>query len=273
MVCCFANTINSQCCIIHTAVVVSFTFQARLEAQQGHEHSQHAIQARLKKEQEKSPHKSPLTPRKQATPTTAAVEATTSSSQASPLGRRRSFGKAHTPPEVRRSDIPQDGGGWNVAAQCEKKSSPSDAVTDGSLVAERKISAPANLVQSTSQQPQEQKFYIPPDEEQPVEPTRERSHTPPLSRSDNKISVGMPVKQSVEMSPLAKSASDPNMLAASNELAGSNKHKAVSKRTSHEDENWYMAGIPRFVTFNYLLDSVFWCFWSIQDSKISTGWV
>ena len=179
-----------------------------------------------------------------------AVEATTSSSQASPLGRRRSFGKAHTPPEVRRSNILQNGSGQKVA---EKKSSPSDAVTDGSPVAERKISAPADLVQSTPQKPPEQNFYIPPDVEQPAKPARERSYTPPLSRSDDiKISNGMPAEQSVRMTPLAKSASDPNLLAAKNKLAGSNKHEAVSKRNSHEDENWYMAGIPRFVTFHPL---------------------
>jgi len=224
---------------------------ARLEAQQGHEHSQHAIQARFKKEQEKSPRKSPVTPRKQTTPTTASVEAISSSSQVSPLGRQRSFGKAHTPPEVRRSNVLQDGGGRNAAAQLEKKSSPSDAVTDSSSPkAERKISATANLVQSTSQKPQEQKFYIPPDEEQPVKPGRERSCTSPQSRSDNiQTPDAMPAKQGVGMSPLAKSASDPNMLAANNEFAGSNKHEAISKPNSHEDENWYMAGIPReFVT-------------------------
>ena len=132
-----------------------------------------------------------------------------------------------------------------VAAQHEKQSSPSDTVTDGSPVAKRKISAPANVVQSTSQKPHEQK-------DQPAKPARERSYTPPLSRSDN-ISDAMSAKQSVGMPPLAKSASDPNMLAANNELPGSSKHEAVSKRNSHEDENWYMAGIPRFVTFNALL--------------------
>ena len=183
------------------------------------------------------------------------MEATIASSQGSPLGRRRSFGKAHTPPEVRRSNVLQDGGGQKVHV-AEKKSSPSDAVTDGSPVAERKISAPANLVQSTAQKPQEQKFYIPPDEEQPVKPGQERSYTPPLSRSDKiQVSDAMPVKQSVGMSQLAKSASDPNMLVAKNEFAGSNKHEAVSKRNSHEDENWYMAGIPRCV-------KCFQCFWS-----------
>ena len=192
------------------------------------------------------------------------MEATIASSQGSPLGRRRSFGKAHTPPEVRRSNVLQDGGGQKVA---EKKSSPSDAVTDGSPVAERKISAPANLVQSTAQKPQEQKFYIPPDEEQPVKPGQERSYTPPLSRSDKiQVSDAMPVKQSVGMSQLAKSASDPNMLAAKNEFAGSNKHEAVSKRNSHEDENWYMAGIPRCVK---CLKSVF----LVNSSQSSTGWV
>ncbi|KAL9971389.1 hypothetical protein ACROYT_G023909 [Oculina patagonica] len=224
---------------------------ARLEAQQGHEHSQHAILARLKKKQEKSPNQSPPTPRKQATPNTAAVETSTPPSQASPLGRRRSFGKAHTPPEVRRSNIPQGNGGRNEAVQRERRTSPSDAVpdgpTDGSPVAERKLSAPPNLVQSTAaEKPQKQKFYIPPDEEKPVR--RERSHTPPPSRSDN-MSVAMPTKQSVVMSPLAKSASDPNLLAANNELPGGSKHETVSKRNSHEDENWYMPGIPReFVT-------------------------
>ena len=160
------------------------------------------------------------------------------------MGRRRSFGKAHTPPEVRRSNIPQGNGGHNVATKGEKKISPSDAVADGSLVAERKITAPAHLVQSTAQKPQEQKFYIP-DEEQPVR--RERSHTPPPSKSD-KISVGVPAKQSAVMSPLTKSASDPNLLSANNELAEGSKHEAVSKRNSHEDENWYMPGIPRLVT-------------------------
>lgn len=188
------------------------------------------------------------------------MEATTSSSQASPLGRRRSFGKAHTPPEVRRSNILQDGGGQKVA---EKKSSPSDAVTDGSPVAERKIGAPADSVQSTSQKPPEQKKYIPPDKEQPAKPARERSYTPPLSSSDNiKISDGVTAKQGVRMSPLAKSASDPNMLAANNEFAGSSNHEAVSKRNSHEDENWYMAGIPRFVTLMLYLKCC-WLFRSI----------
>ena len=204
-----------------------------------------------------------MTPRKQATPTTAAVEATTSPSQASPLGRRRSFGKAHTPPEVRRSNILQNGSGQKVA---EKKSSPSDAVTDGSPVAERKISAPA-LVQNTPQKLPGKTFDIPPDKEQPAKPARERSYTPPLSGSDdNKISSGMPAKQGVRMSPLAKSASDPNMLAANNELAGSNRHEAVSKRNSHEDENWYMAGIPRFVTFNALPIK---CYSSVFDQFFS----
>lgn len=198
------------------------------------------------------------------------MEATTSTSEGSPLGRRRSFGKAHTPPEVRRSNLLQNGSGQKVA---EKKSSHSDTVTDGSPVAERKITAPSDLVQSTSQKPQEQKFYIPPDEEQPVKSAQERSHTPPLSRKDNvQISDAMPAKQSVGMSPLVKSASDPNMLAASRKLTGNNKHEAVSKRNSHEDENWYMAGIPRFVTFNAFFNKMLLVF-LVNSSQISTDWV
>lgn len=198
------------------------------------------------------------------------MEATTSTSEGSPLGRRRSFGKAHTPPEVRRSNLLQNGSGQKVA---EKKSSHSDTVTDGSPVAERKITAPSDLVQSTSQKPQEQKFYIPPDEEQPVKSAQERSHTPPLSRKDNvQISDAMPAKQSVGMSPLVKSASDPNMLAANNKLTGNNKHEAVSKRNSHEDENWYMAGIPRFVTFNAFFNKMLLVF-LVNSSQISTDWV
>lgn len=198
------------------------------------------------------------------------MEATTSTSEGSPLGRRRSFGKAHTPPEVRRSNLLQNGSGQKVA---EKKSSHSDTVTDGSPVAERKITAPSDLVQSTSQKPQEQKFYIPPDEEQPVKSAQEQSHTPPLSRKDNvQISDAMPAKQSVGMSPLVKSASDPNMLAANNKLTGNNKHEAVSKRNSHEDENWYMAGIPRFVTFNAFFNKMLLVF-LVNSSQISTDWV
>lgn len=198
------------------------------------------------------------------------MEATTSTSEGSPLGRRRSFGKAHTPPEVRRSNFLQNGSGQKVA---EKKSSHSDTVTDGSPVAERKITAPSDLVQSTSQKPQEQKFYIPPDEEQPVKSAQEQSHTPPLSRKDNvQISDAMPAKQSVGMSPLVKSASDPNMLAANNKLTGNNKHEAVSKRNSHEDENWYMAGIPRFVTFNAFFNKMLLVF-LVNSFQISTDWV
>lgn len=198
------------------------------------------------------------------------MEATTSTSEGSPLGRRRSFGKAHTPPEVRRSNLLQNGSGQKVA---EKKSSHSDTVTDGSPVAERKITAPLDLVQSTSQKPQEQKFYIPPDEEQPVKSAQEQSHTPPLSRKDNvQISDAMPAKQSVGMSPLVKSASDPNMLAANNKLTGNNKHEAVSKRNSHEDENWYMAGIPRFVTFNAFFNKMLLVF-LVNSFQISTDWV
>lgn len=198
------------------------------------------------------------------------MEATTSTSEGSPLGRRRSFGKAHTPPEVRRSNLLQNGSGQKVA---EKKSSPSDTVTDGSPVAERKITAPSDLVQSTSQKPQEQKFYIPPDEEQPVKSAQERSHTPPLSRKDNvQISDAMPARQSVGMSPLVKSASDPNMLAANNKLTGNNKHEAVSKRNSHEDENWYMAGIPRFATFNAFFNKMLLVF-LVNSSQISADWV
>lgn len=198
------------------------------------------------------------------------MEATTSTSEGSPLGRRRSFGKAHTPPEVRRSNLLQNGSGQKVA---EKKSSHSDTVTDGSPVAERKITAPLDLVQSTSQKPQEQKFYIPPDEEQPVKSAQEQSHTPPLSRKDNvQISDAMPARQSVGMSPLVKSASDPNMLAANNKLTGNNKHEAVSKRNSHEDENWYMAGIPRFVTFNAFFNKMLLVF-LVNSFQISTDWV
>lgn len=167
------------------------------------------------------------------------------------MGRRRSFGKAHTPPEVRRSNIPQDSGGNNVSGQRERKTSPSDAVTDGSPVQQRKISAPAYLVQNTPQKPEEQKFYIPPDEEPSVTSvvTRERSHTPPPSRND-KVSVCVSAKQAASMSPLAKSASDPNLLAADDEFAAGKKHESVSKRNSHEDENWYMPGIPRLVSIS-----------------------
>ena len=235
------------------------------KSQQGHEYSQHAVMARLRKEQEKLQNKSPntskeqatpttskeqITPKaskQQATPTTSSAQTSSSSPQSSPMGRRRSFGKVHTPPEVRKSNLPQRNG-VNTEAVKQMSNLSDDVVTDsiidGGVVvdrqevknsnatppqaADRKISAPPKLTQSNLVQRENVK--------------RERAMTPPPSSS-----VAVPTQQDLLMSPLGKSASDPNLVAA----AGGKKHEAVSKRNSHEDENWYLPGIPRLVLITY----------------------
>lgn len=232
--------------------------------------------ARLRKEQEKLQNKSPnmskeqVTPTKskeqitpkaskqQATPTTSSAPTSSSSPQSSPVGRRRSFGKVHTPPEVRKSNLPQRNG-VNTEAVKQTANLSDDVVTDsiidGGAVVDRqevnnsnatppqaadwKISAPPKLTQST--QVQREKEH--PSSSAPYV-KRERAMTPPPSSS-----VAVPAQQDLLMSPLGKSPSDTNLVAA----GGGKKHEAVSKRNSHEDENWYLPGIPRLVSLNSII--------------------
>ena len=207
--------------------------------------------ARLKKEQEKAANRSSSpnsSPREQAAPkeeAKAMEQASPTPSKPSPrMGRRRSFGKARTPPEVRRSNISQGNG---VFGQHDRKADPSDVVTDGSPVAQRKIDGSPVAQRKISAPVQGNKIYTPPYEERAAAPviTRERSNTPPPSRSDAVSS-----KQNVSMLPVAKTASDPNLSAADHELTTGNRHESVSKSNSHEDENWYMPGIPRLASIS-----------------------
>lgn len=207
--------------------------------------------ARLKKEQEKAANRSSSpnsSPREQAAPkeeAKAMEQASPTPSKPSPrMGRRRSFGKARTPPEVRRSNIPQGNG---VFAQHDRKADPSDVVSDGSPVAQRKIDGSPVAQRKIGAPVQGNKIYTPPYEERAAAPviTRERSNTPPPSRSDAVSS-----KQNVSMLPVAKTASDPNLSAADHELTTGNRHESVSKSNSHEDENWYMPGIPRLASIS-----------------------
>ena len=247
--------------------------------------------ARLKKEQEKAASRSSSpnsSPREQAAPkeeAKAMEQASPTPSKPSPrMGRRRSFGKARTPPEVRRSNIPQGNG---VFGQHDRKADPSDVVTDGSPVAQRKIDGSPVAQRKIGGSPvaqrkiggspvaqrkidgspvaqrkidgspvaqrkisapvQGNKIYTPPYEERAEAPaiTRERSNTPPPSRSDAVSS-----KQNVSMLPVAKATSDPNLSAADHELTTGNRHESVSKSNSHEDENWYMPGIPRLASIS-----------------------
>ena len=215
-------------------------FQAKHEAQQGHEHSQHALLARMKKEQEKAQSKSPRAPREQVMPIESSVQTSSTSAEAQPFGRRRSFGKVHTPPELRRADLLQRNG---ACTENEKQGTNlsddvvTDSVIDGDMmmdsrhqVTEQRISTPEQSTQS---------FQAQREEEYPLSSvpgvSRERSQTPPPSKRD-KNSVAVPAQQSSVMS------SDPNLLIQAED---GNSHEAVSKRNSHEDENWYLPGIPR----------------------------
>ena len=230
--------------------------------------------ARLRKEQEKLQNKSPNTSKEQAmpttskeqitpkaskqeaTPTTSSAQTPSSSHQLSqiPMGRRRSFGKVHTPPEMRKSNLLQRNGVNNGAVKQKTNLSDdvvTDSIIDGDVVVDRqevktsngtpsqaadwKISAPPNLTQSTQVQG---------EKERPLSSVpnvqRERALTPPPSNS-----FAASAQQHLLTSSLAKSVSDPNLVGA--EADGSRKHEAVSKRNSHEDENWYLPGIPRLV--------------------------
>ena len=237
-------------------------FQAKLEARQGHEHSQHAIVAKMKKHQEKSHGKSPSTSQEQPMPSAPSVQPSTSS-QGSPFGRRRSFGKARTPPEVRRSDLTQGNLGGNEQRTNLSDDVVTDAVTDGSPEIERKcvrtpgasqlhpedrkISAPATILQDSQKTPQEQNVHVRHEKERPLSSeghiARGRSQTPPPSRTDKKSASAIVTNQQNLMSPIAKSSSDPNLV-----TKGGSTHKTVSKHNSHENEDWYMPGIPRSVT-------------------------
>ena len=237
-------------------------FQAKLEARQGHEHSQHAIVAKMKKHKEKSHGKSPSTSQEQSMPSAPSVQPSTSS-QGSPFGRRRSFGKARTPPEVRRSDLAQRNLGGNEQRTNLSDDVVTDAVTDGSPEIERKhlrtpgasqlqpedrkISAPATILQDSQKTPQEQNVHVRHEKERPLSSeghiARGRSQTPPPSRSDKKSASVIVTNQQHLMSPIAKSSSDSNLV-----TKGGSTHKTVSKRNSHENEDWYMPGIPRSVT-------------------------
>ncbi|RMX35942.1 hypothetical protein pdam_00005221 [Pocillopora damicornis] len=232
--------------------------------------------------------KSPQGRKEQAAPKEEAKvmeQASPTPSKPSPrMGRRRSFGKARTPPEVRRSNIPQGNG---VFGQHDRKADPSDVVTDGSPVAQRKIDGSPVAQRKIDGSPvaqrkiggspvaqrkisapvQGNKIYTPPYEERAAAPviTRERSNTPPPSRSDAVSS-----KQNVSMLPVAKTASDPNLSAADHELTTGNRHESVSKSNSHEDENWYMPGIPREFVIEMLQNSEEGSFF-VRDSQSRPG--
>lgn len=258
----YLKSVSIKCSVL--GVVIRYfqcLFQAKLEAQQGHEHSQHAILAKMKKHQKKSHGKSPNTSQEQSMPSAPSVQPSTSS-QGSPFGRSRSFGKAHTPPEVRRSDLVQRNLGGNEQRTNLPDDVVTDALTDGSPEIERKhvrtpgtsqvqpedrkISAPATILQDSQKNPQDQNVHVRHKKERPLSSeglvARGRSQTPPPSRSDKKSASVIVTNQQNLMSQITKSSSDPNLV-----TKGGSKHETVSKRNSHENEDWYMPGIPRSV--------------------------
>lgn len=236
---------------------------ARLEAEQGHEHSQHAIMARIKKEQEKEKNKSPNRSREEVIPKESSV-ITSSKTQEAPLGRQRSFGKARTPPQARRPDVLQQKN--NVSAEATRQktklsdnvvadgafdsSTVADAlahgkaignITEGQAVAEKKLNHGTNELHAQRDVPCP--FSSVSSSEQDCPQTEPLPPTPPPKR--NTRSEAASSTENLMMSPLAKSASDPNLLNSHSDR----KHVRVSRHNSHEDENWYLPGIPReFVT-------------------------
>lgn len=217
--------------------------------------------ARIKKEQEKEKNKSPNRSREEVIPKESSV-ITSSKTQETPLGRQRSFGKARTPPQARRPDVLQQKN--NVSAEATRQktklsdnvvadgafdsSTVADAlahgkaignVTEGQAVAEKKLNHGTNELHAQRDVPCP--FSSVSSSEQDCPQTEPLPPTPPPKRNTRLEAASSP--ESLMMSPLAKSASDPNLLNSHSDR----KHVRVSRHNSHEDENWYLPGIPRLV--------------------------
>lgn len=217
--------------------------------------------ARIKKEQEKEKNKSPNRSREEVIPKESSV-ITSSKTQEAPLGRQRSFGKARTPPQARRPDVLQQKN--NVSAEATRQktklsdnvvadgafdgSTVADAlahgkaignVTEGQAVAEKKLNHETNELHAQRDVPRP--FSSVSSSEQDCPQTEPLPPTPPPKR--NTRSEAASSTENLMMSPLAKSASDPNLLNSHSDR----KHVRVSRHNSHEDENWYLPGIPRLV--------------------------
>lgn len=208
----------------------------------------------MKKDQEKA--QSPRVPREQMEPIESSVQTSSTSAQAQPFGRRRSFGKVHTPPQLRKADLLQRNGAGTEDVR-KRTNLSDDVVTDSIIDGDMMMASRQQVGTSNANQQQvtEQRISTPDQSTQSFQAQRqeeyplssvsgvsgERSQTPPPSNSE-KNSVAVPPQQSSVMLPLSKSISDPNLLI---QAEGGNRHEAVSKRNSHEDENWYLPGIPR----------------------------
>ena len=185
---------------------------------------------------------------------------TSSKTQETPLGRQRSFGKARTPPQARRPDVlPQKN---NVSAEATRqKTKLSDNVvadgafdgsivadvhgktienvTEGQAVAEKKLNHGTNELHAQRDDPRP--FSSVSSHEQDSPQTEPLPPPPPPKMNIPSEAASLP--ENLMISPLAKSASDPNLLNSHSDR----KHVRVSRHNSHEDENWYLPGIPRLV--------------------------
>lgn len=216
--------------------------------------------ARLKKEQEKEKNKSPKRSREEAIPKESSV-ITSSKTQAAPLGRQRSFGKARTPPQARRPNVLQQKNDVSAEATRQKTnlfdnvvadaafdgSKVADApgkaigdVTEGQAVAEKKLNNVTNELHAQRDGPRP--FSAVSSFEQDCPQTEPLPPPPPPKKNVHSEAASLP--ENLMMSPLAKSASDPNLLNSHSDR----KHEGVSRHSSHEDENWYLPGIPRLVS-------------------------
>ena len=191
---------------------------------------------------------------------------TSSKTQEAPLGRQRSFGKARTPPQARRPDVlPQKN---NVSAEATRqKTKLSDNVvadgafdgstvadvhgktignvTEGQAVAEKKLNHGTNELHAQRDHPRP--FSSVSSHEQDSPQTEPLPPPPPPKMNIPSEAASLP--ENLMMSPLAKSASDPNLLNSHSDR----KHVRVSRHNSHEDENWYLPGIPRLVRHFFFL--------------------
>ena len=170
---------------------------------------------------------------------------------------QRPYEKGTTPPETRRKNISDSS---SATPFQEAKPLYLDSETDGSPVMRKKELKLSDILDIDSSSPRSTGQInspisppLPPKQRSfdehwspsaKVELPRERSQTPPPSAGADK-SISKAATGSELNSALIKSTSDPNFVAERKEVNVNHIDKP-GKGTSHEDEDWYMAGIPRY---------------------------
>ena len=221
-------------------------FQAKLEAQHGHDHSEHAVRARKKKPKPEKVYRSGQptevenSPAKSADLVDSPPVSRRNRPQSPPLETRRSKS-----PELCMNEQSQPGG---LAVMTNRNVLTEQQVVKSSR-SNRKISAPASFAVNSTPTQEGRLFETPDINEERLQSLSLSQDPPPLpprahaSSAEHRAIQDGQAEVLRSPSSISKSASDPNLL--SKDTCEVPKHEAVGKRNSHEDECWYMPGIPR----------------------------